>query len=150
VLPGCQLFFAIHIVEHCPLTTKQQQPRKVEARTVPEIAAELQRLQSLAAAGKLPPADVAGGSITISNIGALGGTYATPMLNPPEAAILALGRVRPLPRYDTTTGELARRHILSLSWGADHRVVDGAAVAAASNTFKKLLEQPSSLLMHLR
>jgi 2-oxoisovalerate dehydrogenase E2 component (dihydrolipoyl transacylase) len=72
------------------------------------------------------------------------------MLNAPEAAILALGRVRPLPRYDPGTGALARRHVMGFSFGADHRVVDGAAVAAFANTFKRLMEEPSQLLMHLR
>jgi pyruvate/2-oxoglutarate dehydrogenase complex dihydrolipoamide acyltransferase (E2) component len=76
--------------------------------------------------------------------------FATPMLNPPEAAIVALGRVRPLPRYDAATGELARRHVMGFALGADHRVVDGAAVAGFANTFKALMEDPARLLLHLR
>jgi 2-oxoisovalerate dehydrogenase E2 component (dihydrolipoyl transacylase) len=72
------------------------------------------------------------------------------MLNPPEAAIVALGRVQPLPRYDAVTGELVRRHIMCVSWGGDHRVVDGAAIAELSNFWKHLLEQPARLLMHVR
>lgn len=71
------------------------------------------------------------------------------MLNPPESAIIALGRVRALPRYDAG-GDLVKRHVMGFSWGADHRVVDGATVAEFSNTFKRLLERPASLLMHLR
>ncbi|KAI8463741.1 MAG: lipoamide acyltransferase [Monoraphidium minutum] len=124
--------------------------KAVESKTIPEIARELARLQQLAASGKLQAPDLAGGSITISNIGTIGGTHATPMLNTPEAAIIALGRVRPLPRYDAATGALVRRHVMGFSFGADHRVVDGAAVAAFSNDFKRLLEEPSYLLMHLR
>lgn len=81
--------------------------------------------------------------------GTIGGVFATPMLNPPEAAILGLGRARALPRYDAS-GALVRRHVLGFSWGADHRVVDGAAVAAFSNTFKRLVERPAALLAHLR
>lgn len=72
------------------------------------------------------------------------------MLNPPEAAILALGRVRALPRYCPSTGDLIKRHVMGVSFGADHRVVDGASVAAFSNEFKGLLEEPARLLMHLR
>jgi 2-oxoisovalerate dehydrogenase E2 component (dihydrolipoyl transacylase) len=72
------------------------------------------------------------------------------MLNPPEAAIVALGRVQALPRYDPHTNELVKRHIMSVSWGGDHRVVDGAAIAEFSNFWKHLLQQPQRLLMHLR
>ena len=59
-----------------------------------EIAVELNRLQELGAKGELPPADTAGGTISLSNIGALGGTYADPMLLPPSVAIAAFGRVQ--------------------------------------------------------
>lgn len=82
--------------------------------------------------------------------GTVGGTTATPMLNPPEAAIVALGRVQALPRYDPHTSELVKRHIMAVSWGGDHRVVDGAAIAEFSNFWKHLLQQPSRLLMHMR
>lgn len=111
---------------------------------------ELARLQALAAAGKLPQSDLTGGSLTVSNIGAIGGVLAAPMLNAPEAAIVALGRARALPRYDARTGELVKRHVMGVTWGADHRVVDGAAVAEFSNAVKALLERPFSLLVHLR
>lgn len=81
--------------------------------------------------------------------GTIGGNYATPMLNPPEAAIVALGRVRAVPRYDEA-GALTKRHVMGFSWGADHRVVDGATVATFSNTWKRLLEAPANLLLHMR
>jgi len=71
------------------------------------------------------------------------------MLNAPEAAIVALGRVRATPRFNAQ-GEVTRAHVMGFSWGADHRVVDGAMVAEFSNAWKRLLEQPASLLMHLR
>jgi 2-oxoisovalerate dehydrogenase E2 component (dihydrolipoyl transacylase) len=88
--------------------------------------------------------------MTRRGAGTVGGTTATPMLNPPEAAIVALGRLQALPRYDPATGELVRRHIMYVSWGGDHRVVDGAAIAEFSNFWKQLLQQPARLLMHLR
>jgi 2-oxoisovalerate dehydrogenase E2 component (dihydrolipoyl transacylase) len=71
------------------------------------------------------------------------------MLRPPEAAIVALGRVRALPRFDAS-GAVVARHVMAFSWGADHRVVDGAAVADFANAWKALLERPASLLVHLR
>eukprot|EP00878_Enallax_costatus_P033952 GHUV01037544.1.p1 GENE.GHUV01037544.1~~GHUV01037544.1.p1 ORF type:complete len:137 (+),score=17.05 GHUV01037544.1:201-611(+) len=124
--------------------------KQVEHKSIPEIAHELARLQHLAAAGKLSTEDVSDGSITISNIGTVGGTNATPMINPPEAAIVALGRVQALPRYDHTGENIVKRHIMCVSWGGDHRVIDGAAIAEFSNYWKHLLEEPSRLLMHLR
>jgi 2-oxoisovalerate dehydrogenase E2 component (dihydrolipoyl transacylase) len=71
------------------------------------------------------------------------------MLHTPEAAIVALGRVRPAPRYDAA-GALVKRHVMGFSWGADHRVVDGATVAEFANAWKALLEQPAALLLHLK
>ena len=66
--------------------------KAVQERSVVGIAQQLQRLQQAAAAGRLGQADLAGGTLTVSNIGAIGGTYATPLVNVPEAAIVALGR----------------------------------------------------------
>lgn len=66
----------------------------------PQVAAHLTRLQAAAAVNSLAPEDVSGGTITVSNIGAIGGTGATPLVVPPQLAIVALGRVRALPRFD--------------------------------------------------
>lgn len=64
-----------------------------------QIAEEMQRLQGLAKAGRLPDHDLKEGTITVSNVGTIGGTYATPLINLPEVAIVALGKVQTLPRY---------------------------------------------------
>ena len=66
--------------------------KDVQTRSVAGVAAELARLQAAAAAGRIRPEDLAGGTLTVSNIGAIGGTYASPLVNPPEVAIVALGR----------------------------------------------------------
>ena len=63
----------------------------LQTKSVFEIAVELNRLQSLGASGQLPPADTADGTFSLSNIGAIGGTYANPMLLPPSVAIGAFG-----------------------------------------------------------
>jgi 2-oxoisovalerate dehydrogenase E2 component (dihydrolipoyl transacylase) len=81
--------------------------------------------------------------------GTVGGTNATPLVNPPEAVIVALGRVQALPRYDST-GTLVKRHLMAVSWGGDHRVVDGAGIATFHNTWKQLVEEPARMLLHLR
>jgi len=121
----------------------------VQRKSVSQLADELRALQAAAAAGRLAPEQLAGGTLSVSNIGAIGGTYATPMVSPPEVAILALGRLRSAPRFGPT-GAVEAGVSLSLSWGADHRVLDGATLAAASNELKRLLEAPARLLLALK
>lgn len=73
------------------------------------------------------------------------------MVNPPELAIAALGRVRTLPAFaEGTSGPVVPRSYMAFSWGADHRVVDGAALARFAARFKELVEQPERLLLHLK
>ena len=69
----------------------------IQDKTVFEIAQELNRLQELAVKGEVPPADTANGTISLSNIGAIGGTYTNPMLLPPSVAIGAFGKVQVCP-----------------------------------------------------
>lgn len=84
----------------------------------------------------------------ISNIGAIGGTYASPVLVVPQVAIGALGKTQRVPRYDTA-GNIIPVHIMQVSWAADHRVVDGATMARFSNAMKDYLEQPLTMLSRL-
>jgi 2-oxoisovalerate dehydrogenase E2 component (dihydrolipoyl transacylase) len=118
----------------------------VGTRTIASIAAELARLRDAAVAGALAPSDVAGGTVSLSNIGALGGAHATPLVHPPQVAIRAVGRAADVVvrREDGSFGVDPR---LPLSWGADHRVVDGATLARASALFEALLEEPARLLL---
>ena len=81
--------------------------------------------------------------------GTIGGTYATPLVNPPEVAIVALGKVRHLPRF-AADGEVEKAALMNISWGADHRVLDGATLAEFSNKWKQFIEQPDRLLLRLR
>jgi 2-oxoisovalerate dehydrogenase E2 component (dihydrolipoyl transacylase) len=78
----------------------------------------MQRLQGLAKAGRLSEDDLKGGTITVSNVGTIGGTYATPLINLPEVAIVALGKVQTLPRY--RSGEL--RPVAIMQVGTDTNV----------------------------
>jgi len=124
--------------------------KDVGEKSVAQVAAELQRLAAIAAANQLRPDDVTGGTFTLSNIGSVGGTYATPMVNPPEVAILGLGRVQRLPRFAPDGCTVVPAHVLGVSLGADHRVVDGAALAGFLQAWKALVEDPGRLLLTLR
>ena len=120
----------------------------VNKLSILEIAAEVQRLADAAREGRVSPKDLQGGTISISNIGALGGTYAVPLVNPPEVAIVALGKVQALPRFNTE-GEVEARSIMNISWSGDHRVIDGGTIARFSGLWQSFLEDPASMLLDL-
>lgn len=127
--------------------------RDVGNLNVLAIAAELSRLQALAAAGRLAPGDMSGGTITVSNIGSIGGTYLSPVIVEREVAILGIGRMRTVPAFSTVPGEedrVVRREVCNFSWSADHRVVDGATMARAAEVVRGIVEEPDVMVMHLR
>lgn len=113
-----------------------------------QIAAELQELSDLARAGRLTLSHLQGGTISISNIGNIGGTFFTPVINHPEVAILGVGRIMEKPIV-TSNRTLAVGTVLPLSLSFDHRVLDGEEVQQAINLLKKLLSNPDELLMEV-
>ncbi|XP_016060058.1 PREDICTED: lipoamide acyltransferase component of branched-chain alpha-keto acid dehydrogenase complex, mitochondrial [Miniopterus natalensis] len=123
--------------------------KDVQARSVLEVAAELNRLQQLGAGGQLGTAELAGGTFTLSNIGSIGGTYAKAVILPPEVAIGALGSIKALPRFNQK-GEIYKAQIMNVSWSADHRIIDGATVSRFSNLWKSYLENPAFMLLDLK
>ncbi|MEH6624958.1 MAG: dihydrolipoyllysine-residue acetyltransferase [Motiliproteus sp.] len=120
----------------------------VDRLSILEIAAEVQRLAEAARKGRVAPEDLKGGTISISNIGSLGGTYMVPVINPPEVAIVALGRVQHLPRFNDD-GQVEGRSIVAISWSGDHRVIDGGTMARFSALWQSYLEDPASLLLDI-
>ena len=102
----------------------------------------------------------------MSNIGSIGGTYMSPVIPPGTVAIGAIGRASVVPRYLSTlpgggaawggssggggADPLVPASVLHVSWAADHRVVDGAALARFSGTWKALLQRPETMLADLR
>ena len=97
--------------------------KDADAMDLPHLAAEINRLAASAREGHATPAELTGGTITITNVGVFGIDAGTPILNPGEAAILAMGQVRRLPwEY---RGEIALRDLMTLSLSFDHRLADG-------------------------
>ncbi|KAG8555952.1 hypothetical protein GDO81_017877 [Engystomops pustulosus] len=123
--------------------------KNVQVRSIFEIAAELNRLQSLGSSGQLGAADLTGGTFTLSNIGSIGGTYAKPVILPPEVAIGAIGKLQVVPRFDSR-GQVVKAQIVNISWSADHRIIDGATMSRFSNLWKYYLEKPSAMLLDLK
>ncbi|XP_024114915.1 lipoamide acyltransferase component of branched-chain alpha-keto acid dehydrogenase complex, mitochondrial isoform X2 [Oryzias melastigma] len=123
--------------------------KNVQLLSVFEIAQELNRLQALGTAGQLSTAHLTGGTFTLSNIGSIGGTYAKPVILPPEVAIGALGKIQVLPRFGAGN-QVVPAHIMKVSWSADHRVIDGATMCRFSNLWREYLENPASMVLDLK
>ncbi len=111
---------------------------------LPELARALQDLTETARAGQATPADLAGGTITITNVGVFGVDAGTPILSPGEAAILAFGQVRDAPWV--VDGQLAVRKVCTLSLSFDHRIVDGELGSAVLRDVGTMLEDPVRML----
>ncbi|MGR2737080.1 2-oxo acid dehydrogenase subunit E2 [Billgrantia sp. Q4P2] len=122
--------------------------KRVEQRSVLDVAREIQRLTADAREGRVAQEDLKGGTISISNIGAFGGTYAAPIINAPELAIVAIGKSQWLPRFDES-GAVVKRAIMTATWAGDHRVIDGGTIARFCNAWKGYLEAPETMLLHL-
>ena len=114
-----------------------------------EVAKKSNELVDLARQGRLSSADLKGGTISISNIGILGGTVATPVINAPESAIVALGKIQRLPRFNENDAVKAV-NIMHVSWSGDHRIIDGATMVRFNNLWKSYLENPITMLAMTR
>ena len=110
-----------------------------------EIAEEVNELAAKARDRSIAREEMQGGTFSITNFGAIGGEYATPIINYPETAILGLGKLERRPVVED--GEVVARQTLPLSLTIDHRVVDGADAARFVNTLVEYLEDPELLLL---
>lgn len=105
-----------------------------------EISKKLSELTDRARRNKLNKEDFEGATLTISNIGTIGGTYASPKIVPPQVCIVAIGKIRTEAGF-TETGAIEPHKMACFSWSADHRALDGATMARFSNRVKELIEQ---------
>jgi pyruvate/2-oxoglutarate dehydrogenase complex dihydrolipoamide acyltransferase (E2) component len=112
---------------------------------IADIARSLAEISENARTNNFAVEDLRGSSFTISNLGAIGGRYSAPIINPPEVAILLVGRGSKEPRV--IENEIVIRNIMPLSLSYDHRLVDGAVAARFLNHVKSYLEAPSRLLL---
>jgi len=112
--------------------------RNADAKSVIELAREIERLTAAAREGTLAPGDLAGGTFTISSVGSIGGLFSYPIINVPEAAILAAHKIvtRPVVR----DGEIVPREMMYLSLSFDHRIVDGGEATRFLNEVVRRIE----------
>ena len=113
--------------------------RDADKKGILDIARESSELAAKAREGKLSPADMQGGSISISSLGGIGGSFFTPIINAPEVAILGVGRGQMKPQWQARTTSFEPRLMLPLSLSYDHRVIDGAAAARFISYLGQLL-----------
>lgn len=122
--------------------------KNVQNLSVLEIASELARLQEAGKKNALSMADLKDGTVSLSNVGMIGGTYLNPVVVTSEVAIAAVGKMQRLPRFKMVeeNGKMVERvvaqSIVNVSWSADHRVIDGATVARFSEAWKSVVENP--------
>jgi pyruvate dehydrogenase E2 component (dihydrolipoamide acetyltransferase) len=118
--------------------------RDAEHMGVLELGRTIAQLAHAARQRQLPPEQLTGSTFTISNFGVMGGRFGTPIINYPEAAILAIGRARE--GVVVRDGMLGVGKLLPLSMSADHRVIDGGTAASALAKIVNLLQTPDELL----
>ena len=106
---------------------------------IQEISLKLSELTDRARRNKLNKEDFEGATLTISNVGTIGGTYASPVIVPPQVCIVAIGKIR-TEAFFTETGVIEPHKMACFSWSADHRAIDGATMARFSNRVKELIE----------
>ena len=110
-----------------------------------EIAKDMQTLAQQARERSVAPENLKGSTFTITNIGSLGGTYATPVINWPEVGILGLGKIAQ--RAVVVDGKIMPRHMMSVSLTFDHRLIDGAQAVRFCNEVLQHLEDPGLFLV---
>jgi len=120
--------------------------RGADRLSIPEIARQLSAMAEKVRNSEFTIDDLRGSTFTISNLGAVGGTYSTPIINVPEVAILLVGRSRKLPVV-IENDQVAARLVMPLSLSYDHRIVDGAVAARFLNDVIGYLGAPSRLLL---
>jgi len=121
--------------------------RGADRRSLLDLAREIERLVQDSKAGRSRPEDMGRSTFTITSLGALGGLFATPVLNYPEVGILGLHRIRPTPVVKD--GQIVVRDVMHVSVTSDHRVVDGAEAAAFAYEVIGYLEDPNLMFMQL-
>jgi pyruvate dehydrogenase E2 component (dihydrolipoamide acetyltransferase) len=119
--------------------------RDADQKSLGQLAREAKTLADKAHAGKLTPAEYSGGTFTISNLGMFGIDHFTAIINPPEAAILAVGAAQP--EVVARDGQPVVRQTMKLTLSIDHRALDGATAARFLQQLKGVLENPLRMLV---
>ncbi|MDD5171752.1 MAG: dihydrolipoamide acetyltransferase family protein [Candidatus ainarchaeum sp.] len=121
--------------------------KDADKKSIVEIAQDIEHLAAVAKERKLKLEEIKGGTFTITNVGSVGGMYSTPIIDPPEIAIMGIHRIRDLPLI--VDGIIQARKVMGISLCFDHRVADGALATEFMNTVKQHLEDPDLMLVEM-
>ena len=121
--------------------------RDVNQKSIQELSKELTEIGKKAREGKLSSEEMKGGNFVISNLGGIGGTNFTPIVFPPQVAILGVSRSNTEPVYDESKNTFEPKQMLPLSLSYDHRLIDGADAARFLSWISETLKQPMNLMM---
>ncbi len=116
--------------------------KNVDKKTIFDLSKELMDISDRAKNKQLTPEDLKGSTFTISSLGGIGGTYFSPIVNPPEVAILGVSKSEWKPIYHKEKNEFTPCYILPFSLSYDHRVIDGASAAAFTHRLSQVLNDP--------
>ena len=137
-------FYDIGVAAHTPEGLMVPVVREADMKSLMEISQEISRLSEAASKGTIAPEDLRHSTFTITSLGSLGGIAATPIVNYPEVAILAVHKI--VPRPVVREGQIVIRDMVNLSLSLDHRVVDGTVAAQFLHHVIALIEAPDQLL----
>lgn len=119
--------------------------RDADRKSLLELAKEIERLSEEARTGKSKLDDLKGATFTITSIGNMGGLFATPVIQPPQAGILAIGKIVPRPVFDDK-GQVKAADMVYLSFSFDHRLLDGSGAVAFGNALIRALRLPGDMV----
>jgi pyruvate dehydrogenase E2 component (dihydrolipoamide acetyltransferase) len=121
--------------------------KNADRKSIVEIAQDIEHLAAAAKERKLKLEEIKGSTFSITNVGSVGGMYSTPIINPPEIAIMGIHRIKDLPLI--VDGIMQARKVMGISLCFDHRVADGALATEFMNTVKQHLEDPDLMLVEM-
>ncbi|MFH1520577.1 MAG: dihydrolipoamide acetyltransferase family protein [Candidatus Micrarchaeota archaeon] len=121
--------------------------KNIDKKSIVEIAQEIEHLAAAARDRKIKLEDIKGGTFTITNVGSVGGFYSTPIINPPEVAIMGVHRIKDLPLV--IKNKIRARKVMGISLCFDHRVNDGATATEFMNEVMKHIEDPDLMLVDM-
>ncbi len=121
--------------------------KSVDTKTILQLSQEIEQLAQKAREGKLALDEMKGATITVTNIGSVGGTYATPIINHPEVAILGMYKITDKPVFKD--GEFYPEKVMNYTITCDHRLIDGAVAARFMQAFVGRIEAPSRLMLDM-
>jgi pyruvate dehydrogenase E2 component (dihydrolipoamide acetyltransferase) len=121
--------------------------KDVDRKSIVEIAQDIEHLAQAAKERKIRLEDMRGGTFTITNVGSVGGMYSTPIINPPEVAIMGIHRIKDMPLV--SDDKIKARKVMGISMCFDHRVADGAEATLFMNVVMKHLEDPDLMLVDM-